>query len=451
MTEKTAFSHRLVSGWISDFSSIPRWEPWPSIVLDHALMADLHEAIQRAQEAGYTGMILWGLLAGRSWNPHLPDTVNAERRERVLAIMEYVRQHGLKVLFGLGLYSWGFDAIIAANPELDGGAPDKMCGSRPESWEWMQRVIDFIMEEYDPDGVSMQSSDQGRCPCDACQEMGALEYHAQINDRVATYIRSRWPDKLIGISTWGMDLGNPAEQSHVLKMTAHVDVLNDFNNSASRGGRANRKSLIDSLKCVFGTEQGFWFDPPPFWDRLKWFLPFSLSNIPYWNDLRTDGGKAIERYILPLVNPGAETGFLFDGWMMQDLESDPVKTLEKALDKVFEPRTPAALAGLVEIWQLVEQGYINNIPRPHEARQIGSSSVHYIHPHPSETLATRPEYLLRLKPEKLALFGESLRAGLKTMQTIRPELSHHEKSIRLERCLRNALADVDRVLSYRLL
>ncbi len=448
MTEKTGFAQRLISGWVSDFSSIPRWEPWPSITLDHSLTADLHQAIQQAHEAGYTGMILWGLVAGRSWTPFLPDTVGSERKQHVLALIEQVRQHDLKALFGLGLYSWGFDNIIAAHPELDGGAPDKMCGTRPESWEWMQRVVDFVMEEYDPDGVSMQSSDQGRCPCDACQEMGALEYHARINDRVASYIRSRWPDKLIGIST---DLGNPAELPHVLKMTEHVDLLNDFNNSSARAGRANRQTLIQALKCAYGTEQGFWFDPPPFWDRLKWFLPFSLSNVAYWNDLRADGGEAVERYILPLINPGAEVGFLFDGWMMQNLQRDPHKTLEKALEAVFEPHTPAALEGLVETWQAVEQGYLNNIPRPEEARQIGSSAVHYIHPRPSEALANRPEYLLRLKPEKLAPYGDSLRAGLKTVQMIRPGLGSHEKSVRLERCLRNALTDVDQVLCYRLL
>jgi hypothetical protein len=444
MTDRTGFTHRLISGWISDFSSIPRWEPWPSITLDHSLTMDLQYAMQQAQQAGYTGMILWGLLAGRSWNPCLPDTVSAERKQQVLALIEQVRQHGLKALFGLGLYSWGFDHIIAAHPELDGGAADKMCGSRPESWEWMQRVVDFVMEEYNPDGVSMQSSDQGRCPCDTCQEMGALEYHARINDQVAAYIRSRWPDKLIGISTWGMDLGNPAELPHVLKMTSHVDVLNDFNNSSSRGGRVNRQTLISALKCAYGTEQGFWFDPPPFWDRLKWFLPLSLSNIPYWNDLSSDGGNAIERYILPLINPGAEVGFLFDGWMMQDLGRDPIKTLEQALETVFEPRTRAASAGLLDLWQTVERGYLDNIRQPHEARQISSSVVHYIHPHPSEALANRPEYLMRLKPEKLALYCDSLSAALKIVQSIRPDLGNRETSVRLERCLRSALADAYR-------
>jgi hypothetical protein len=451
MTTHAGFEHRLISGWISDYSSIPRWEPWPSITLDQQLIADLHQAMDRAQTAGYTGMILWGLLAGRSWNPYLPDTVDAERKRQVLALLDAVRQRGLKAIFGLGLYSWGFDAIIAAHPELDGGAPDKMCGSRPESWEWMQRVVNFIMDEYNPDGVSMQSSDQGRCPCDSCQEMSALEYHAGINDQVASYIRSRWPDKLIGISTWGMDLGNPAEQDHVLRMTAHVDVLNDFNNSSARAGRSNRAALVRALKCVYGTEQGFWFDPPPFWDRLKWFLPFSQRNLPYLTDLRADGGKAVERYILPLVNPGAEVGFLFDGWMMQDLGRDPQKALEEALTMVFEPRAAGALPGLVEVWRLAENGYLDNIPKPEEARAIGSSAVHYNHPRPSEALANRPEYLLRLKPEKLARYGDCLQAALNVVQQIRPDLGDTVKAVRLERCLRNALADVERVQSYRVL
>ncbi len=36
MSKATSYTHRLVSGWTSDFSSTPLWEPWPSIVLNKA-------------------------------------------------------------------------------------------------------------------------------------------------------------------------------------------------------------------------------------------------------------------------------------------------------------------------------------------------------------------------------------------------------------------------------
>lgn len=446
----SSFTHRLISGWITDFSTVAPIEPWPSIALDQRLTADLLYAFDLAKEAGYTGIILWGLLAGRSWNPFLPDTVSPARREHVLWLMEEVRRRGLQMIMGLGLYSWGFEEIIAAHPELDGGAPDKMCGSQPESWEWMKRVVDFIFEQYQPDGVSMQSSDQGRCPCDTCQEMGSLEYHAMINEKVSFYIRTRWPDKFIHISTWGMDLSNPDEARHVLKMTSYADALNDVINSAARHGRQNRKMLIQSLKCAYGTEQGFWVDPPYFWDKDRWFLPFSLRNLPYWQELKEDGADEIERYILSLNNPGAEVGFLFDGWMLNDLNRDPVKTLQNALEQVFEPSSQTACQGLLDIWRIVENGFIDSLPNPHVARVIHPTTIHYGHPYPGDALKNRPEYLLMMKSANRERFGESLEKALRLLQSVRKELGRHEKAIMLERCIRRNLADVETVAAYKI-
>jgi hypothetical protein len=449
MSDHTNFKHRIITGWISDFSSIPRWEPWPSITLDQCMTDDIDEAMRLAEISGYTGVMLYGLLAGRAWNPYLPDTASPQRKQQVLALMDRIRERGLTVLHGLGLYSWGFDAIIAAQPEVDGGSPSTMCGTRSESWAWMQRVIDFVFDEYDPDGVSMQSADMGRCPCDDCQALGALEYHARINEKVSGYIRSRWPEKMIHISTWGMDLGNPAEQQYVLQLARHADVLNDFNNSAARGGRANRQALIAALSCPYGTEQGFWFDPPPFWDRLKWFLPLSLRNVPYWQDLKADGGDAIERFILPLINPGADVSFIFDGLMMQDLRRDPTQTLEEALSIVFEPGTTTALNGLADVWQNVEAAFIDHLPRPTEAREIHSSRVHYAHPTPSESLANRPEYLLTRRTEALTVFRDSLQRADRIISKLHDDLGQREKALRLMRSIRNTLVDIDRVLVYR--
>ncbi len=451
MAESGGLPHRTVSGWISDFSSIPRWEPWPGITLDERLTADLYEAFGKAREAGYTGIILWGLLCGRSWSSHLPDTVSEPRRCRVLAILEQARHCGLKALMGLGVYSWGFDEIVAHHPELDGGMPTVMCGSRLESHAWMERVLDFVLGEYDPDGLSLQSADQGRCPCDACQAMGSLAYHAALNDRVAAYVRSRWPGKLIEISTWGMDLGHPDNLPYVQQMTAHADILNDFNNSSARHGAAYRRTLIGNLHCAFGTEAGWWVDPPPFWDRAKWFLPFALRNVPYYRELVADGARAVQRYILPLANPGAEVGFLFDGLMLADVGRDPLATLGQVLDGVFEPRTAAARAALLETWHTAEDGYLDNAREGDAPQVVGLTRVHYNHTGnvPPVTLAERPEYLLRMQPEGLASYGRALGAALEGVRKVRGELGNEGKAVRLERTIALALSDVQRVQAWK--
>jgi hypothetical protein len=412
-------------------------------------MADLYEAFDKAQIAGYNEIILWGLLCGRSWSSYLPATVDEGRKRRVLAVIEEAQRRGLKLLMGIGLYSWGFDEIVAHNPELDGGLPHVMCGTRPESHVWMGKVIESVMDEYDPDGLSMQSSDQGRCPCDVCQEMTAIQYHALLNDRTAAYIRSRWPGKLIQIGTWGMDLSNPDDLPHLQQMTAHVDVLNDYNNSSARHDPAYRKTLIKALPCAVGTEAGWWLDPPPFWDRLKWFLPFSLRNIPYYQGLFADGADAVERFILPLVNPGAEVGFLFDGLMLTDIQRDPVATLAEVFDVVFEPVSVAAREALIEVWRNVEDSYLNNCREGQKPQAIGLTRVQYSGVVPPVQLAERPEYLLRMKPEGLAKYADALHSALNTVRRICGELGNREKAARLERTIGLAVADVQRVQAWK--
>ena len=78
-------------------------------------------------------------------------------------------------------------------------------------------------------------------------------------------------------------------------------------------------------------------------------------------------------------------------------------------------------------------------------------AVHYTVPHPSETLADRPEYLLRMKVENLPRYEARLRKCLDILRAIRAELNNQEKAIRLERCLRNALGDVVRVQACKLI
>lgn len=451
MTQRPGFAHRTVSGWISDYSSVPRWEPWPSITLDLRMLADLTEAFEKAQAAGYNGVILWGLLCGRSWSGYLPDTVPAERKALVERVIEAARRRGLKVFMGVGLYSWGFDQIIAEHPELDGGSAHNMCSARPESFSWMRSVLDLVMDGYHPDGLSLQSSDQGRCPCDACQEMSALEYHAIVNDQVAEYVGSRWPGTTIEISTWGMDLSNPDEFRHIERMTAHATILNDFNNSSSRRGREHRRRLAQSLKCAFGTEAGWWVDPPPFWDRLRWFLPFSVRNVPYLRDLLEDGGDAVQRYILPLVNPGAEVGYFFDGMMLADMNRDPLRALGAALDAVFAPRTAGARDALIEVWTSVEDGYLDNSRDGRSPQTVGLTNVHYSGTVPGAALADRPEYLLRMKPAGLAKYASTLAQAQATVAKVRDGLGNRESAARLERCIGLALADVRRVQAWKVL
>src|SRR5262249_44734246 len=153
--------------------------------------------------------------------------VPPERRERVRRLIGAGHRRGIRVLAGLGVYSWGYEAIIRAHPELSAGNPRALCASNPDAWVWQQRVTDWTFEQADVDGVSLQSADQGRCPCGRCARWGDLEYHARLNARVTAYVKGRWPGKVVGVNTWGVSTEDPADLPHLLEMARGSDFLID--------------------------------------------------------------------------------------------------------------------------------------------------------------------------------------------------------------------------------
>src|SRR5205085_11263700 len=115
------------------------------------------------------------------------NAVTPERGALVERLIASAHRHGLRVLNGFGLYSWGYAKIIAANPRLNGGNPNAMCASEPESWTWARKILDFTFERFPIDGASMQSADRGRCNCDRCKRWTDAQYHARINVQAANY------------------------------------------------------------------------------------------------------------------------------------------------------------------------------------------------------------------------------------------------------------------------
>jgi hypothetical protein len=166
----------------------------------------------------------------------------------------------------------GFRQIIADNPDLARGNARVMCSSNPDAWRWQAHVVDYIFQ-WDLDGISMQSADQGRCRCDECAGIGDIEYHARINSRTADYVKRQWPDKLVGVNNWGMTFEDPRDQPHLVELGRHVDYIIDAHDTARRAGDAYRRALIASVPCAWGTIGGWAVEPPQHWARDRWFLP----------------------------------------------------------------------------------------------------------------------------------------------------------------------------------
>ena len=163
------FEHRLTCGWIRDLASEPTpTDPWPCIRWDEQLCRDQERFLDAQAELKVEMNSVWGLFVDRAWPTDLSNTLDAERAERVRWFTDQSHRRGLKVVSGVGIYSWGFDRIIKDHPEVAASEGNRqvMCPFRGAAWDWQQRVLDFLMDErWGLDGVSMQSADQGRCDC----------------------------------------------------------------------------------------------------------------------------------------------------------------------------------------------------------------------------------------------------------------------------------------------
>ena len=89
--------------WINDLrNQALMHKDWPCCVLDHQLLSDIEGSIKLQASAGFNGLALWGLV-GRYWDTPLQKGVDAERCERIEAIVEMAERYGLHLYCGLGL------------------------------------------------------------------------------------------------------------------------------------------------------------------------------------------------------------------------------------------------------------------------------------------------------------------------------------------------------------
>src|SRR5678815_2283746 len=127
------FQHRVYYGWITDLASEGRPnDAWPSTRIDDKLLNDYDANLEFMHEIELNEIVIWGLFVSREWPLKLEDAIDETRRKQVLTIIEKAHQYNIKVLAGVGVYSWGFDAIIKAHPEL--ACPDNpsaMCLHQP--------------------------------------------------------------------------------------------------------------------------------------------------------------------------------------------------------------------------------------------------------------------------------------------------------------------------------
>lgn len=382
VTMTRAYRHRTAFGcWINDMRNkdLPH-ENWPYENLDDQAVEDIIGCLELQKQAGFNEFDVFGLITTRSWPLDVRRAVDEGRRRQVNKVLKAAHKYGIKTLYGLGVYSWGFDRIIESCPGVRTPSnPLAMCGSKSESWRWMQKVIDFILSEFEIDGFHLEASDQGRCDCPTCAKQGYVEYFSRLNRMTAEYIRSKRPDKILMVNMCGYI--RPAykkvktpDMKYLVDLSRHLDYIIDPGHFGNFIPEKSRKSFIRSLHCDYGTSGGFWVYPPQRWNRLRWFLPHTIRTAQHLKQLYKDGGRAAELFMGPTINPGVEMNIAFGGKLMSDVGKDTEKVLVEAVDMLYRPKSCAAGAGLVDVFQRAEKAYFDNWT-PNEILESETKSI----------------------------------------------------------------------------
>lgn len=433
------FHHRGYLGWITDLASQPdEFTAWPSMRLDERLLNDYETSFDILQRLGFNEISIWGLYVSRSWPLTIECCVTPSRGAMVERLIERAHAKGIRVLSGLGIYSWGFDEIIAANPPMNRGNPHAMCASEPVSWEWMRKVIDYVFTRFPIDGVSMQSADQGRCRCERCSSYSDAEYHALLNTRASEYIRNQWPKKTIGVNSWGLRFGDPSASPALEKMSRNIDYLIDVHDSSRSESKDYRKQLIRTLKCDFGTLGGPQVEPPQHWRRDQWFLPTAKRTSQHLTELAADGGRACEYYFHILENPGDEFTLWIAGKSLSDPSSRWEKKVQDSIEDLYETSRESIRDGLAELFLQSEDAYFKH----RSGVSCGTLSLEPL-------IGDRPGSAIYLSESLNAAQRDAYANELRTIKTgfekLSADVPPKSRIKKVIRCIENVLHDLEQL------
>jgi hypothetical protein len=307
----SAFRYRVTCGWLRDMASEPTpHDPWPCIRWDEQLLADQIRYLDVQADLGVEYNLAWGLFIDRSWPVPFANVIDDVRAAMLRAFTDAAHARGVKILSGLGVYSWGFDEIIRKVPGVSAGHQHAMCAFSEEAWDWQRRVLDFLMEpRWGLDGISMQSADQGRCNCPKCSQLSPAQHHAKLLTRCADYVRANRPDWTIGQASWGLHVDDPGEFEPIREISQAVDYMVEVHERSAADGSSRRQEIIRNLACAFGSVGGVFVEPPQHWERLRWFVPCGLGSARALAQLWADGGRACEYYYRPFANPADEVSW----------------------------------------------------------------------------------------------------------------------------------------------
>ncbi len=464
--EKDAFVDRIAFGpWMNDTRMKPLpFSGWPPDAFDDVTVESILRVFDLNQAFGYNIYDIFGLFATYGWPEDFESAATPERAARVRTLIAAAHQRGIKIICGMGVYSWGFDEIIKKHPGVAGKDqqyPNEhvMCGSREESWEWQKKLVDFMMK-WEIDGFHLEAADLGRCTCPECMAKWPAnpDYFCEISARTARYIREKMPNAYILVTTiswadWNTGF-NEHDRDSLVELSKSVDCIFDQGHHGCYVRPPERKPFIERLKCRFGTSGGLWVYPTYTWDRLQYFLPYPRQTGAHMKELWADGGRGVMYYQGPPNNPGVEINIAFGGQFMCNPGKSVEENLAAVLERLYKPKSPAALDKLVGIVRGAEDAYFNSMEWDEKHVYLkdlklfpGPGELHLSRP--ITGLYGTPDYLLepQLSLEGRKAYNAGLEAVLKDACAIGNQFGAQDKMDRLQTAMLNTLMMVRTAVS----
>jgi Domain of unknown function (DUF4082) len=355
-----SFTHRGLVGWINDFRRDRLPAPaWPNVTIDDTTVADITEQLDFMQRAGMNQIVIWGLFTAEGWAPDVASTVDAARRAAVTDLISRAHARGIKVLAGLGVYSWGFKRIIAADPSVRCASnADVMNPAAPQAWQYQKAVLDYIFDNYPLDGMSVQSADKGRCRDDPAPT--DVAYHATLVDKAAAYVKAKNPALIVGVANWGLDMSQPADQADWVRMTRHVDYLAEAGGRLA-GVRGYRKQLAAAIApCALGGLGSPFVEPIEHLETSRYFVPTFAHAAAELKALYEDGGRAVETYTRRRGNAADLITLEATARLERDINANTDQVLADTVSEMYGATDASTVASLVGAHGAAESAFFTN-------------------------------------------------------------------------------------------
>jgi hypothetical protein len=365
-----AYKYRIAFGaWINDMRQDPLpLENWPAPQFDDECVGSIIKTMDVQSKAGFNMLDVWGLFATYGWPTDIVSALDDDRKRRIHKLLAAARERGIQIMLGLGTYSWGYDKIIQADPAVRGKNPDgsphahAMCDAGPKAFEYVRKIIDFTLGEFDFGGVHLESCDLGCCHCPQCAgKDGVVGYNVRINTKTADYVKRKWPDKTVYVITinW-IPAGkhfNADEKARVIELSKHIDCVFDQGHCGCQVAENERRDFIRSLHCAYGTSGQLWLYPDAKWDRSSYFLPYTRRSGHAIKKQYEDGVRGCMFYQGPVNNPSTEVNVAVGGRILSDTGRNPDDVLAEVIDLYYKPKDAETRKLLVDIFRRAEDGY----------------------------------------------------------------------------------------------